>query len=179
MIALAVVIVVLILMRMWKKSEKFQRGVGKLTLKLPVLGQIMHNAALARYARTLTTTFGAGVPIMDSLASVAATSGNAIFSDAILRMRDGVASGQSLNFTMQQEPLFPVLLQQMTSIGEESGSLEQMMDKAATYYEGEVDAAVEVLTSLMEPLIIAVIGVIVGTLVIAMYLPIFHLGDAF
>ena len=179
MIALAVVIVVLILMRMWKKSEKFQRSVGKLTLKLPVLGKIMHNAALARYARTLTTTFGAGVPIMESLSSVAATSGNAIFSDAILRMRDGIASGQSLNFTMLQEPLFPILLQQMTSIGEESGSLEQMMNKAALYYEGEVDAAVEVLTSLMEPLIIAVIGIIVGTLVIAMYLPIFHLGDAF
>ncbi len=179
MIALAVVIAVLILLRLWKKSEKFQRGVGKLTLKLPVLGKIMHNAALARYSRTLTTTFGAGVPIMESLASVAATSGNAIFSDAILRMREGIASGQSLHFTMQQEPLFPILLQQMTSIGEESGSLEKMMDKAANYYEGEVDAAVEVLTSLMEPLIIAVIGIIVGTLVIAMYLPIFHLGDAF
>jgi type IV pilus assembly protein PilC len=179
MIMFGVVIVILILVRLWKRSEKFQRSVGKLTLKLPGLGQIMHNAALARYARTMTTTFGAGVPIMESLASVAATSGNAIFSDAILRMRDGIASGQSLNFTMQQEPLFPVLLQQMTSIGEESGSLEHMMDKAATYYEEEVDAAVEILTSLMEPLIIAVIGVIVGTLVIAMYLPIFHLGDAF
>ncbi len=179
MIMLGIVVVVLIILRLWKRSEKFQRSVGKLTLKLPVLGQIMHNAALARYARTLTTTFGAGVPIMESLASVANTSGNAIFSDAILRMREGISSGQSLHFTMQQEPLFPVLLQQMTSIGEESGSLEHMMDKAATYYEGEVDAAVEVLTSLMEPLIIAVIGIIVGTLVIAMYLPIFHLGDAF
>ena len=179
MILFAIIFIVFILLRLWKKSEKFQRRVGKLVLHLPVLGKIMHNAALARYARTLTTTFGAGVPIIESLMSVAATSGNALFSDAVLRMREGITAGQALNFTMLQEPLFPPLIQQMTTIGEESGSLEHMMDKAADYYEAEVDAAVEILTTLMEPIIIVVIGIIVGTLVISMYLPIFHLGDAF
>ncbi len=179
MFMLAFILIIVILLRSWKKSEKFQRFVGRFVLKIPVLGSIMHNAALARFARTLTTTFGAGVPILQSLSSVAETTGNALFSDAVLRMREGVISGQSLNFTMLQEPLFPTLIQQMTTIGEESGSLEHMMEKTAAYYESEVDAAVEILTTLMEPIIIVVIGVIVGTLVISMYLPIFHLGDAF
>ncbi len=179
MFMLAFILIIVILLRSWKKSEKFQRFVGHFVLKIPVLGSIMHNAALARFARTLTTTFGAGVPILQSLSSVAETTGNALFSDAVLRMREGVISGQSLNFTMLQEPLFPPLIHQMTTIGEESGSLEQMMDKAANYYESEVDAAVEILTTLMEPFIIVIIGIIVGTLVISMYLPIFHLGDAF
>ncbi len=179
MFMLALVVIVLILLRLWKRSDTFQRRVGKLVLHLPALGSIVHNAALARFASTLTITFGAGVPIMESLASVAKTSGNALFSDAVLRMREGVISGQSLNFTMLQEPLFPPLMHQMTTIGEESGSLEHMMDKAASYYAAEVDAAVEILTTLMEPIIIVVIGIIVGTLVISMYLPIFHLADAF
>jgi type IV pilus assembly protein PilC len=165
-------------MNRWKKSEAFQRRAASIALKLPVLGPILANAALARFSRTLSTTFGSGVPIMQALSSVASASGNALFSDAILRMRDSIAKGQMLNFAMQQEPLFPNMLQQMTAIGEEAGSLEHMMGKAADYYEQEVDAAVDVLTSMIEPLIIVVIGVIVGTLVIAMYLPIFNLGDA-
>ena len=162
----------------WKKSQAFQRRAAKIALRLPVIGPILRNAALARFSRTLSTTFGSGVPIMQTLSSVASASGNALFGDAILRMRDSIAKGQMLNFAMQQEPLFPNILQQMTAIGEEAGSLEHMMGKAADYYEQEVDAAVDVLTSMIEPLIIVVIGVIVGTLVIAMFLPIFNLGDA-
>jgi type IV pilus assembly protein PilC len=169
---------VFILINRWKHSEGFQRWVGKLALKLPVLGDIIHKSALARFSRTLATTFGAGVPIMQALNSVAAASGNAIFSDAVLRMRESIAKGQMLNFTMLQEPLFPNMLQQMTAIGEESGSLEHMMGKAADYYEEEVETAVDVLTSLIEPMIIVLIGTIVGTIVIAMYLPIFNLGQA-
>jgi type IV pilus assembly protein PilC len=178
-IFLLAIAVFLLLLRAWNKSETFQRRVGGLVLKLPIVGNILANAALARFARTLTITFGSGVPIMQALKSVADTTDNTLFSDAVLRMRDGVSTGQSLSFTMLQEPLFPVLIQQMVTIGEESGSLEYMMDKAANYYESEVDSAVEVLTTLMEPIIIVIIGIIVGTLVIAMYLPIFHLGEAF
>ena len=172
------VAIVYFLINRWKHSERFQRWVGKLSLKLPVLGDILHKSSLARFARTLSTTFGAGVPIMQALNSVASASGNAVFSDAVLRMRESIAKGQMLNFAMLQEPLFPTMLQQMTAIGEESGSLEHMMGKAADYYEEEVETAVDVLTSLIEPMIIVVIGVIVGTLVIAMYLPIFNLGQA-
>jgi len=167
-----------LLMNRWKRSERFQRWVGKYALKIPVLGDILHKSALARFARTLSTTFGAGVPIMQALNSVASASGNAVFADAVLRMRENISKGQMLNFAMLQEPLFPTMLQQMTAIGEESGSLEHMMGKAADYYEEEVETAVDVLTSLIEPFIIIIIGVIVGTIVIAMYLPIFNLGQA-
>jgi type IV pilus assembly protein PilC len=169
---------VFVIMNRWKHSENFQRWVGKFALKLPVLGDIIHKSALARFSRTLATTFGAGVPIMQALNSVASASGNAVFSDAVLRMRESISKGQMLNFTMLQEPLFPNMLQQMTAIGEESGSLEHMMAKAADYYEEEVESAVDVLTSLIEPFIIVIIGTIVGTIVIAMYLPIFNLGEA-
>lgn len=176
MLLMAVGIVMLLINR-WKKSDAFQRRVGGFALKIPILGPILHNSSLARYSRTLATTFGSGVPIMQALASVASASGNAVFTESVMRMRESIAKGQMLNFAMQQEPLFPNMLQQMTAIGEESGSLEHMMSKAADYYEEEVDAAVEVLTSMIEPLIIVIIGVIVGTLVIAMYLPIFNLGQ--
>ena len=167
-----------ILMNRWKHSEGFQRWTGKVALKLPVLGDIIHKSALARFSRTLATTFGAGVPIMQALNSVAQASGNAVFGDAVMRMRESISKGQMLNFTMLQEPLFPNMLQQMTAIGEESGSLEHMMGKAADYYEEEVESAVDVMTSLIEPMIIVLIGTIVGTIVIAMYLPIFNLGQA-
>jgi type IV pilus assembly protein PilC len=172
------VAVVYILINRWKHSEGFQRWIGKLSLKVPVIGDILHKSSLARFSRTLSTTFGAGVPIMQALNSVASASGNAVFGDAVLRMRENISKGQMLNFAMLQEPLFPTMLQQMTAIGEESGSLEHMMGKAADYYEEEVETAVDVLTSLIEPMIIVVIGVIVGTIVIAMYLPIFNLGQA-
>jgi type IV pilus assembly protein PilC len=175
---IAFVGVIMLLVNRWKKSEAFQRRVGGIALRIPILGPILHNSSLARYSRTLATTFGSGVPIMQALSSVASASGNAVFSESVMRMRDSIAKGQMLNFAMQQEPLFPNMLQQMTAIGEESGSLEHMMSKAADYYEEEVDAAVDVLTSMIEPLIIVVIGVIVGTLVIAMYMPIFNLGQA-
>jgi type IV pilus assembly protein PilC len=169
---------VFVLINRWKHSENFQRWVGKFALKLPVLGDIIHKSALARFSRTLATTFGAGVPIMQALNSVAQASGNAVFGDAVMRMRESISKGQMLNFTMLQEPLFPNMLQQMTAIGEESGSLEHMMGKAADYYEEEVESAVDVMTSLIEPMIIVLIGTIVGTIVIAMYLPIFNLGEA-
>jgi type IV pilus assembly protein PilC len=175
---LAFALLIYFIANRWKKSDTFQRWAGRVALKMPVLGNILHNSALARFSRTLSTTFGSGVPIMQTLSSVASASGNAIFSDAVMRMRESIAKGQMLNFAMQQEPLFPNMLQQMAAIGEESGSLEHMMGKAADYYEQEVDAAVDVLTSMIEPLIIVVIGVIIGTLVIAMYLPIFNLGQA-
>jgi type IV pilus assembly protein PilC len=177
-LVIGAVAVVYILINRWKHSENFQRWIGKLSLKLPVLGDILHKSSLARFSRTLSTTFGAGVPIMQALNSVAAASGNAVFGDAVLRMRESIAKGQMLNFAMLQEPLFPTMLQQMTAIGEESGSLEHMMAKAADFYENEVETAVDVLTSLIEPMIIVMIGVIVGTIVIAMYLPIFNLGQA-
>jgi len=172
------VAVIYIIINRWKHSEGFQRWGGKMALKVPVIGDILLKSALARFSRTLSTTFGAGVPIMQALNSVAQASGNAVFADAVLRMRENISKGQMLNFAMLQEPLFPTMLQQMTAIGEESGSLEHMMGKAADYYEEEVETAVDVLTSLIEPMIIVIIGVIVGTIVIAMYLPIFNLGQA-
>ncbi len=177
--ALMIVLVGLIifLMRAWKQSEKFQRVVARMVLGLPILGPIMHQASLARFARTLSTTFAAGVPIIDSLTSVSRATGNPIYTDAVLRMRDSVATGQSLNFAMSQEPLFPNLVRQMTTIGEESGSLESLLTKVADYYEEAVNNAVDSINSLLEPLIIVFLGAIAGTLVVAMYMPIFQLGD--
>ena len=177
--ALMIVLVALIifLMRAWKQSEKFQRVVARMVLGLPILGPIMHQASLARFARTLSTTFAAGVPIIDSLTSVSRATGNPIYTDAVLRMRDSVATGQSLNFAMSQEPLFPNLVRQMTTIGEESGSLESLLTKVADYYEEAVNNAVDSINSLLEPLIIVFLGAIAGTLVVAMYMPIFQLGD--
>jgi type IV pilus assembly protein PilC len=168
---------IFILFRTWKRSEQFQRTVGRLALKTPVLGEIMHNSSLARFARTLATTLAAGVPIVKALVSVSGATGNAVFTDAVLRIRDSVSTGQSLNFAMTQEPLYPNLMRQMIAIGEETGSLESLLGKIADYYDEAVDNAVDSLNSLLEPLIIVVLGVIVGTMVIAMYLPIFQFGN--
>jgi type IV pilus assembly protein PilC len=145
-------------------------------LRVPIIGSILEKSAVARYARTLATTFAAGVPLVDALNSVAGAAGNAVFTNAIYKVRDDVSTGQQLNFSMRNTGVFPNMVIQMVAIGEESGALDSMLDKAASYYEEQVDNAVDNLTSLMEPIIMSVLGVLVGGLIIAMYLPIFQLG---
>ena len=149
----------------------------RLMLKLPVIGPILDKSAVARFARTLSTTFAAGVPLVDALDSVAGAAGNVVFSDATNRIKEDVSTGQQLQFAMKGSGIFPAMAVQMVSIGEESGSLDEMLDKVATFYEDEVDNSVDGLTSLMEPLIMSVLGVLVGGLIIAMYLPIFQMGS--
>ena len=144
---------------------------------MPVAGDIIYKATIARYARTLATTFSAGVPLVEALESVAGATGNVVYRNAVNKIRDDVSSGTQLNFSMKSAGVFPAMAVQMTAIGEESGALDTMLDKVATYYEDEVDNAVDGLTSLLEPLIMAVLGVLVGGLIIAMYLPIFQLGS--
>lgn len=163
--------------RLMKTSESFRHNFERLTLKLPVAGEIIKQSALARYARTLSTTFAAGVPLISALESVADATGNIVYKEAVLKVRDDVATGQQLQFSMRATGVFPAMAVQMVAIGEEAGSLDEMLDKVATYYEDEVDAQVDSLTSLMEPIIMSVLGVLVGGLVMAMYLPIFQLGN--
>ena len=159
------------------RSKKFAYQVDRYSLKLPIIGGIIYNSVVARFARTLATTFAAGVPIVDALESVAGAAGNAPYHDAILKVRDDVTTGVQLQMAIKATQMFPILLQQMTAIGEESGALDEMLEKAATHYEELVDNSVDNLTSLLEPLIMSVLGVLVGGLVIAMYLPIFQLGN--
>ncbi len=160
-----------------KTSQKFQDFMDRLSLKIPIIGKILHNAAIARFTRTLETTFAAGVPLVEALESSANAAGNVIYKDAILQIRNGVSTGQSLKDAIIVTGLFPNMASQMIAIGEEAGSLEQMLSKVADYYEGLVDDAVDNMSALIEPLIISVLGVLVGGLVIAMYLPIFQLGN--
>ncbi|MDX5371431.1 MAG: type II secretion system F family protein [Pseudomonadaceae bacterium] len=159
-----------------KRSAKFRDGFDRAILKAPIVGDILYKATVARFARTLATTFAAGVPLVDALDSVAGAAGNVIFRNAIATIKQDVSSGTQLNFAMRTTGIFPALAVQMTAIGEESGALDEMLDKVASYYEAEVDNAVDGLTALMEPMIMAVLGVLVGGLIIAMYLPIFQLG---
>jgi type IV pilus assembly protein PilC len=161
-----------------KRSRKFGRILDRTILKLPIVGPIMHKAAIARYARTLATMFAAGVPLVEALQSVAGATGNVVYSDAVLMMKDSVATGQQLTFAMNQTGLFPNMVEQMVAIGEESGALDSMLSKVADFYEQEVDDAVDALTSLLEPLIMSILGVLIGGLVVAMYLPIFKMGAA-
>lgn len=160
-----------------KRSRKFREWMERTSLKLPVIGDILYKSAVARYARTLSTTFAAGVPLVEALDSVAGAAGNVVFKNAVNQIKQDVSSGTQLNFSMRTTGVFPSMAIQMTSIGEESGALDIMLDKVATYYEAEVDNAVDGLTALMEPIIMAVLGVLVGGLIIAMYLPIFQLGN--
>lgn len=160
-----------------KRSEKFRNGLDRAYLKLPIIGPLIYKSSVARYARTLSTTFAAGVPLVEALDSVASATGNIVFKNAVLRVKQDVSTGMQLNFSMRSTGVFPSLAIQMAAIGEESGSLDGMLDKVATYYEDEVDNMVDSLTSLMEPIIMSVLGVVVGGLVIAMYLPIFQLGN--
>lgn len=164
--------------RAYRNSEKFRNGLDRALLKVPVIGPLLYKSAVARYARTLSTTFAAGVPLVEALDSVAGATGNVVFKNAVNKVKQDVSTGMQLNFSMRSTGVFPMLAVQMTAIGEESGALDSMLDKVATYYEDEVDNMVDSLTALMEPMIMAVLGVIVGGLVIAMYLPIFQLGNA-
>mgnify|MGYP000311783272 CR=1 FL=1 len=159
------------------RSKSFRRVVDKYSLTLPIVGGILHQSVMARFGRTLATTFSAGVPLIDALTSVAGASGNLIYEEAIIKVRDEVSTGIQLNVALKTSGMFPSLLVQMTAIGEESGALDEMLDKVAIFYEEAVDNLVDSLTSLLEPLIMSVLGVLVGGLMIAMYLPIFQLGQ--
>ena len=164
--------------RAHRTSERFRNSLDRALLKVPIIGPLLYKSAVARYARTLSTTFAAGVPLVEALDSVAGATGNVVFKNAVNKIKQDVSTGMQLNFSMRSTGVFPMLAVQMTAIGEESGALDSMLDKVATYYEDEVDNMVDSLTALMEPMIMAVLGVIVGGLVIAMYLPIFQLGNA-
>jgi len=164
------------LMESKKRSRKVQHFFDRILLKVPVIGVIMEKGAIARFARTFATMFKAGVPLVEAMVSVAGATGNIVFSEATLEMRDEVSTGTQLNVAMRNTDLFPNMVIQMVAIGEESGALDTMLSKVADFYEQEVDDAVDNMTALMEPMIMAFLGVIIGTLVIAMYLPIFKLG---
>ncbi|NMP15794.1 type II secretion system F family protein [Thalassotalea sp. Y01] len=159
------------------RSQDFRDKVDAAVLKIPVIGMILDKAAVARFARTLSTTFAAGVPLIDALDSAAGASGNAVYREAINEIRGEVSAGMQMNLAMRNVNLFPDMVTQMVTIGEESGALDDMLAKVATIYEQEVDDAVDGLTSLLEPLIMAVLGVVIGGLIIAMYLPIFAMGS--
>ena len=161
-----------------KRSQAFRDGKERLLLKLPILGDIIDKSCIARFARTLSTTFSAGVPLVDALESVAGAAGNVVYLEAINKIKDEVSSGIQLNTSMKASGVFPNMVIQMVAIGEEAGALDGMLDKAATYYEEMVDNSVDGLTSLMEPIIMSFLGVVIGGLIIAMYLPIFSMGDA-
>jgi type IV pilus assembly protein PilC len=160
-----------------KRSRAVRHFVDRAILKVPIIGSILNKSAIARYARTLSTTFAAGVPLVEALESVAGATGNIVYETAVLRMRDEVATGQRLQRAMENTELFPNMVNQMVAVGEESGSLDAMTAKVADFYEEEVDNAVDSMSSLLEPLIMAILGVLVGGLVIAMYLPIFKMGQ--
>ncbi|HED4878323.1 TPA: type II secretion system F family protein [Stenotrophomonas maltophilia] len=160
----------------YKRSPKMQHTMDRFVLKVPVIGQIMHNSAIARFARTTAVTFKAGVPLVEALGIVAGATGNTVYEEAVLRMRDDVSVGYPVNVSMKQTNLFPHMVIQMTGIGEEAGALDAMLFKVAEYYEQEVNNSVDALSSLLEPMIMVFIGTIVGGMVIAMYLPIFKLG---
>ncbi|CAM4034558.1 type II secretion system F family protein [Psychrobacter arenosus] len=159
------------------RSADFRDFLDRTTLRLPIFGNIAYQAVIARFSRTLSTTFAAGVPLIDALNSTAGATNNVVFYNATQQIKDDVSTGQQMNFAMRSTNLFPSMAIQMVAIGEEAGSLEEMLDKVAVYYENEVDNAVDGLTSLMEPMIMAVLGVLIGGLVIAMYLPIFQMGS--
>lgn len=163
--------------RSYKGSQNFRDSVDRSLLKFPIIGPLLYKSSIARFARTLSTTFAAGVPLVEALDSVAGATGNVVFRNAVNKVKQDVSTGMQLNFSMRSTGVFPSLAIQMTAIGEESGALDSMLDKVATYYEDEVDNMVDNLTSMMEPMIMAILGVIVGGLVIAMYLPIFKLGS--
>ena len=161
----------------WKRSEKMQGTMDRLMLKLPVIGDVIRKATIARFSRTLSTMFSAGVPLVEALDSVAGASGNRVYYDATKRIQSEISTGTSLTVAMQNANVFPNMVLQMTAIGEESGALDSMLSKVADFYEAEVDDAVDAMASLMEPVIMVVLGTLIGGLVIAMYLPIFKMGS--
>jgi len=162
----------------WRRSPKVQMMVDRAMLKLPIFGHLVHKAAVARWTRTLSTMFAAGVPLVEALDSVGGAAGNHVFAEATEKIQRDVATGSGLTTSMQTTEIFPAMVLQMSAIGEESGSLDQMLAKVADFYENEVDEAVKGLSSLMEPIIIVVLGTVIGGIVVAMYLPIFKIGQA-
>jgi len=161
----------------YKRSPSMQHGMDRFILKVPVIGQIMHNSSIARFARTTAVTFKAGVPLVEALGIVAGATGNKVYEEAVLRMRDDVSVGYPVNMAMKQVNIFPHMVVQMTAIGEEAGALDTMLFKVAEYFEQEVNNAVDALSSLLEPMIMVFIGVVVGGMVVGMYLPIFKLAS--
>ncbi len=161
----------------WKRSRKVQMLMDRVLLKLPIFGPVIEKATIARWTRTLSTMFAAGVPLVEALDSVGGAAGNQVFSEATAKIKNEVATGTALTLAMQNSGLFPNMVLQMTQIGEESGSLDAMLGKVADFFEREVDDAVDALSSLMEPLIMVVLGTLIGGMVIAMYLPIFKMGS--
>jgi len=159
-----------------KRNKKFAHFIDRASLKIPIIGPVIEKSALARFASTLATTFAAGVPLVDALKTVAGATGNVVYEEAVLQIRDDVATGHQMQLAMQQTGLFPPMLIQMTAIGEEAGSLDAMLTKVANFYEEEVNNTVDALSSLLEPIIIVFIGVVVGGMVVAMYLPIFQMA---
>jgi len=160
-----------------QRSAAFRHVLERISLKMPIIGEILVKATIARFARTLATMFAAGVPLVEAMDSVAGAAGNIVYGTAIYKMRDEIATGQQLQISMRDSGLFPNMVVQMVAIGEESGSIDHMLSKVADFYEEEVDDAVDAMASLMEPLIMAVLGVLIGGMVIAMYLPIFKMGQ--
>lgn len=161
-----------------KRSEAVSLAADKIILKVPIVGDIIYNSIIARFARTLSTTFAAGVPLVDALQAVAGTAGNVIYKDAIIKIKDDVTTGTQLNQSIRASGLFPSMVLQMVSIGEESGALDSMLEKVAIHFEEVVDNMVDNMTALLEPIIMAILGVLIGGLMVAMYLPIFMLGSA-
>lgn len=176
LVLIAAVAAIYGLVQFKKRNKTFAHTLDRLSLKIPVIGPVLEKSALSRFASTLSTTFAAGVPLVDALKTVAGATGNVVYEDATLQIRDDVATGHSLQLAMQQTRLFPPMMVQMTAIGEEAGSLDSMLDKVAAFYEEEVNNTVDALSSLLEPIIIVFIGVIVGGMVIGMYLPIFQMA---
>ncbi len=177
LILLIIVAAVAAFIFFYKRSLKFQHFLDKVVLRVPIIGTIMHNSAVARFARTLGVTFAAGVPLVEALGTVAGATGNSLYEQAVYRIRDDVAVGYQVNMAMKQVNLFPHMVVQMTAIGEEAGALDAMLLKVAEFYEMEVNNAVDALSSLIEPFVMVIIGVLVGSMVIAMYLPIFKLAS--
>ena len=172
-----ILLIIFLFTQAYRRSPRFRRTLDILILKIPAIGPILRKAAIARFARTLSTLFAAGVPLVDALRSVAGATGNALYGEATERMREETAAGAQLQWSMRNVGIFPNMVVQMVAIGEESGSLDAMLAKVADFYEEEVDNAVDSLSSLLEPLIMVILGVLIGGLVIAMYLPIFMLGQ--
>jgi type IV pilus assembly protein PilC len=172
----AIVGIVFALLDLKKRSIPFAHFLDRISLKIPIIGVVLEKSAIARFARTLETMFAAGTPLVESMTSVAGACGNIIFYDACIKIRDEISTGTQLQTSMRDTGLFPNMVVQMVAIGEESGSIDTMLGKVADWYEQEVDDAVEALTSLLEPAIMAFLGVVIGGIVIGMYLPIFKMG---
>lgn len=176
-VIIAIIVFVFAFKETYKRSVPFHDLVDRGLLRIPIVGAVIHNSSIARFTRTLSTTFAAGVPLVEALDSVAGATGNIVYKNAVQKIRQDVSTGRQLNFAMRSSGVFPSLAIQLTAIGEESGSLDGMLGKAANFYEEVVDTIVDSLSSLMEPIIMVVLGVIIGTLIIAMYLPIFQMGQ--